>query len=59
MIVGAVWYFVAAQAYLARTIRAHKLARTVFDKSLDNYNQNTPIQNTPIQEVNTGSNTEQ
>ena len=59
MIVGAVWYFVAAQAYLARTIRAHKLARTVFDKSLDNYNQNTPIQNTPIQEVNTGSDTEQ
>ena len=50
-IVGGLWYFFIAQGYLARTMRAHKLAKTVFDKSLDNYNQNTPIQ-----EVNTAEN---
>ena len=41
-VVGGLWYLVAAQAYLARTIRAHKLAKTVFEKNLDNFNQNTP-----------------
>ena len=50
-VVGGLWYFFFAQGYLARTMRAHKLAKTVFDKSLDNYNQNTPIQ-----EVNTSEN---
>ena len=45
-VIGGVWYLIAAQAYLARWLRAHKLAKTVFDKSLDNYNQNTPIQET-------------
>ena len=50
-IVGGLWYFFIAQGYLARTMRAHKLAKTVFDKNLDNYNQNTPIQ-----EVNTSEN---
>lgn len=50
-VVGGLWYFFIAQGYLARTMRAHKLAKTVFDKSLDNYNQNTPIQ-----EVNTSEN---
>ena len=48
-VLGGIWYFFIAQGYLARTLRAHKLAKTVFDKSLDNYNQTT----TPIQEVNT------
>ena len=43
VVVGGLWYIVAAQAYLARWLRAHKLARSVFDKSLDNYNQNAPI----------------
>ena len=42
-VIGGIWYFVTAQAYLARWLRAHKLARSVFDKSLDNYNQNAPI----------------
>lgn len=44
LFIGGIWYIVAAQSYLARTIRAYKLARTIFDKNLDNYNQNTPIQ---------------
>ena len=42
LIVGGCWYLVAAQAYLARTIRAYKLSKKVFDKSLENYNQNSP-----------------
>ena len=40
--VGALWYLVAAQAYLARTLRAFKLSKTVFEKSLEGFNQNTP-----------------
>lgn len=40
--VGALWYLVAAQAWLARTIRAWKLSKQVFEKSLDGFNQNTP-----------------
>ena len=44
MVVGGTWYVVAAQAYLARTIRAIKLSKKVFEKSLDNFDQNTPPQ---------------
>ena len=48
--VGGIWYCVAAQAYLARTIRAIKLSKKVFEKSLDNFDQNTPpANNSPIQ----------
>ena len=43
LFVGGIWYLVAAQAYLARTIRAQKLSKTVFEKSLDGFNQNTPV----------------
>lgn len=52
--VGALWYLVVAQAYLARTIRAWKLSKQVFEKSLEGFNQNTPVENgqivTPQQE---------
>ena len=43
VIVGACWYLVVAQAYLARTLRAYKLSKQVFEKSLEGFNQNTPI----------------
>ena len=52
IIIGGLWYLVAAQAYLARTIRAIKLSKKVFEKSLENFDQNTPPQqpnNSPIQ----------
>ena len=55
VIVGGLWYLVVAQAYLARTIRAIKLSKRVFEKSLDNFDQNTPPQqpqqnnNSPVQ----------
>ena len=50
LIVGACWYLVVAQAYLARTIRSWKLSKTVFEKSLEGFNQNTPTppENGPI-----------
>ena len=47
-IIGALWYLVVAQAYLARTIRAWKLSKQVFEKSLDGFNQNTPVENGQI-----------
>ena len=42
VIIGGIWYLVVAQAYLARTIRAYQLSKKVFEKSLDNFDQNTP-----------------
>lgn len=50
MFIGAIWYLVVAQAYLARTLRAIKLSKQVFEKSLDGFNQNsnTPQQNQTI-----------
>ena len=52
MLVGGLWYIVAAQAYLARTLRAIKLSKKVFEKSLENFDQNTPV-NPPQQDSNT------
>lgn len=34
---GGLWYLVVSQAYLARTIRANKLSKKLFEKSLDNF----------------------
>lgn len=42
-LVGGIWYFVIAQAYLARTIRAYVLSKKVFEKSLDDFDQNKPM----------------
>lgn len=49
VIVGACWYLVVAQAYLARTLRAYKLSKQVFEKSLEGFNQNTPINPQPTE----------
>ena len=43
LVVGGIWYIVSAQAYLARTIRAWKLSKQVFEKSLEGFDQNSPI----------------
>ena len=43
ILVGGCWYLVAAQAYLARTIRAYHLSKKVFEKSLEGFNQNTQV----------------
>lgn len=40
MIVGGGWFLVNVQAYIARTFRLFKLSKTVFNKSLENYDPN-------------------
>ena len=52
LFIGGLWYLVVAQAYLARTIRAIKLSKTVFEKSLDDFNKSTP---SPVQPLNDNS----
>ncbi|MBE6133479.1 MAG: hypothetical protein E7178_02295 [Erysipelotrichaceae bacterium] len=42
VIIGGVWYLISVQCVVARTIRIHQLKHTVFDKTLENYNQNNP-----------------
>lgn len=43
MTVGGVWYLISLQCVIARTIRMHELKHSVFDKSLENYNQNNVV----------------
>ena len=40
-VVGFTWYFIAVTSLLARKFRLSKLNITVFEKSLEGYNQNT------------------
>ena len=40
MIVGGVWYFLALQSLISRTIRMYSLSTSAFEKSLEGYNQN-------------------
>lgn len=42
-IIGIAWYFLTTQGFIARKIRIHKLAKQIFEKPLDNFNQNTSI----------------
>ena len=48
--IGGIWYLVTAQAYLARTIRAYQLSKQVFEKSLEGFNGNTQVFQTPPQD---------
>ena len=49
--IGGSWYLIALQCVVARTIRIYQLKHSVFDKSLENYNQNDP-NNIPLQQNN-------
>jgi len=46
--IGSIWYLIALQCVVARTIRIWQLKHSIFDKSLDNYNQNNPQNNQPL-----------
>ena len=40
-ILGGLWYLYEVQALIARTLRIHKLSDSIFEKSLEGFNQNT------------------
>ena len=44
LIVGGIWYIIALQALIARTIRMYQLSTTAFEKNLDGFNQNAQYQ---------------
>lgn len=50
--VGGGWYLIALQCVVARTIRIWQLKHSVFDKSLENYNQNDPQNNPNLNQNN-------
>ena len=43
MAVGGVWYLIAVQAVIARTMRMYELMDSIYEKSLEGYNQNEDI----------------
>ena len=47
ILVGGVWYLVALQSLISRTIRMYQLSTTVFEKSLDGFNQNIHYKENP------------
>ena len=47
MIVGGIWYLIALQSLVARTIRMYQLSTKVFEKSLEGFNQNVQYKNNP------------
>ena len=49
LIVGGVWYLIALQSLIARTIRMYKLSTTAFEKNLDGFNQNIQFAQTQQQ----------
>lgn len=43
--IGGIWLLVIVQAHIARSFRIRKLAKTVFNPTLDNVQINSPLQN--------------
>jgi len=46
ILVGGTWYLVAVSSLLARTVMLYKRGKTLFEKSLEGYNQNEALNNT-------------
>lgn len=46
ILVGGTWYLVAVSSLLARTVMLYKRSKTIFEKSLEGYNQNEALNNT-------------
>ena len=46
ILVGGTWYLVAVSSLLARTVKLYKRSKTLFEKSLDGFNQNETLNNT-------------
>ena len=45
MIVGGIWYLIALQSLIARTIRMYTVSTKAFEKTLDGFNQNAQYSN--------------
>lgn len=45
MTIGGLWYLWCVQSLISRMIRIHKLSDSIFDKNLDNFNQNEQLMN--------------
>ena len=57
--IGGIWYLVALQSLIARTLRMYKLSTTAFEKTLEGFNQNVQYaqqQNIPNNENNNNEN---
>ena len=44
LLIGGIWYIIALQALIARTIRMFQLSTSAFEKNLDGFNQNVQYQ---------------
>lgn len=49
-LVGVIWYLTAVLAYISRSLRLMKLCTTIYEKSLEGYNQNEEVGITPTPE---------
>jgi len=47
MLVGGIWFLVCVQAYIARTYRIYKKSKTIFNRSLDNFDAS----DAPVDEI--------
>ena len=56
LFVGGIWYLVVVQAHIARTFRLRKLAKTVFNPSLDDMGPMSPLNNNMNNNVNNNQN---
>ncbi|MFA7032359.1 MAG: hypothetical protein WC201_02200 [Bacilli bacterium] len=45
IIIGGLWYLWCVQSLISRTLRIKKLSESIFDKNLDNFNQNEQLMN--------------
>ena len=56
LFVGGIWYLVTVQAFIARTFRLRKLAKTVFNPSLDDMGPMSPLNNNMNNNINNNQN---
>lgn len=48
LLVGGTWYLIVVACFLARTVLLYKRSRTLFDKSLENFNKTEAQTNTEV-----------
>lgn len=50
MVIGGIWYLIALQSLISRTIRMYSLSTSAFEKTLEGFNQNTQFANAQVQQ---------